>query len=202
MYFPGNGDDRTTELTSTDVSMEFRIMTDQEQWTVLESGIDHEGFYRAGYDRVAHPDGTEQSYEWIALPDIVVIVACTGKEIVLVDQYRPAAKTHVVECPAGIPEADESPIETAIRELREETGYRTDSGRLLYTHNPLPGLLRHQLHVVFLSDVTPGETDMDDSEFIETRTVPVADAIEVVRTPPANGMTLMALLIAQEDGLL
>lgn len=149
-----------------------------------------------------NPNETEQPYEWIALPDIVVIVAHAGEDIVLVEQYRPAAKEYVLECPAGISEEDESPTETAIRELREETGYRTDFGQLLYTHNPHPGLLRHQLHVVYLSDLTHGETDMDDSEFIETRTVPVTGAVEVARNPPASGMTLMALLIAQEDNLL
>lgn len=178
-------------------------MTTQENWPVLDSSIDHDGYgYTAGHGRVENPDGMEQPYEWIALPDIVVIVACTGEDIILVEQYRPAAEAYVLECPAGISEDTESPTETAIRELREETGYRTDSGQLLYTHNPLPGLLRHQLHVVYLSDVTPGETNMDDSEFIETKTVPVGDAIDVARNPPANGMTLMAVLIAQEDSLL
>jgi len=43
---------------------------------------------------------------------------------------------------------------------------------------------------------------MADREFIETGRVPHANAIETARSPPANGMTLMAPLIAKEDGLL
>ena len=178
-------------------------MTTEDAWQIHESGVDHDGYHvTVGYDRVEHPDGSTGPYEWVKLPDIVVIVADTGAELVFVEQYRPQARERVLECPAGVVDDGESPVEAAMRELHEETGYRADSGRLLYSHNPLPGLLRHQLHVVFLTDLVPGEPDMDDREFIETRRVPIEDATEVARTPPANGMTFMAVLIAKEDELL
>ena len=41
----------------------------------------------------------------------------------IITQYRPPDDAHVVEFPAGLVDEGESPIEAAIRELKEETGY-------------------------------------------------------------------------------
>ena len=42
---------------------------------------------------------------------------------VLVKQYRPPLDAYTIELPAGLIDANETPQEAAIRELKEETGY-------------------------------------------------------------------------------
>lgn len=55
---------------------------------------------------------------------IVAIIALpTGPEIVLQKQFRPPIGKVVIEVPAGLVDAGESAAESAVRELREETGY-------------------------------------------------------------------------------
>jgi ADP-ribose pyrophosphatase len=47
----------------------------------------------------------------------------TEEEIVLVKQYRPPLERVCIELPAGLIDAGETPEESALRELHEETGY-------------------------------------------------------------------------------
>lgn len=50
------------------------------------------------------------------------------KSTVIIEQYRPPIGKFVVEMPAGLIDANESPESAAIRELEEETGYKADEG--------------------------------------------------------------------------
>ena len=47
----------------------------------------------------------------------------SGLELLLQKQYRPPIDKVVVEVPAGLIDAGETPEECAVRELKEETGY-------------------------------------------------------------------------------
>ncbi len=78
----------------------------------------------------------------LELPEYTSIVAVTKTgEFVLVKQFRPAVEAVTLELPAGLVDAGGTPDETALRELREETGFvpdrltcvgclKTDTGRL------------------------------------------------------------------------
>ena len=46
-----------------------------------------------------------------------------GPEIILQKQFRPPVDKIVIELPAGLIDAGETPQQCAVRELREETGY-------------------------------------------------------------------------------
>lgn len=47
----------------------------------------------------------------------------SGPELLLQKQFRPPVDKAVIEIPAGLVDAGESAAESAVRELREETGY-------------------------------------------------------------------------------
>jgi 8-oxo-dGTP pyrophosphatase MutT (NUDIX family) len=64
----------------------------------------------------------------INAPDGVMVLAMTGRnQLVMVEQFRPALCEHTLELPAGARDPDETPEQTAARELYEETGYVCES---------------------------------------------------------------------------
>src|SRR5688572_17108420 len=71
------------------------------------------------------PDGSEGMREIITHPGAVAVVALDDNaQVLLVRQFRSAIRQITLEIPAGTLHPGEDPLECAIRELREETGYR------------------------------------------------------------------------------
>jgi len=90
----------------------------QDEWVSLRS------------DDCVMPDGTSVApYYVLEYMDWISLFALTSDdEVVLVRQYRHGAGKTILELPCGrVDDADESALETAKRELMEETGYAVES---------------------------------------------------------------------------
>jgi ADP-ribose pyrophosphatase len=179
-------------------------MSDEpDEWPVVETRTEYEtGWYEGGYDHVEQPDGSEKRYYWASLPPAAVVVAVTGDELVMVEQYRPAIRERHLELPAGIVEDGESFTTAGARELREETGFDPAAVSLLEEFWVATGVLRHRRGVVFAEGLEPVSVDRDSNEFLSVTTVPVAEALDVARRRPANDATIEGILLARADGLL
>lgn len=99
-------------------------------------------------------DGGGDPYYALELPDYVSIVAQTKSgDVVLVKQYRPAVEVVTLELPAGLVDAGWTPDETAVRELKEETGFVADRVTLVGCLKPDTGRLANRMWVYFAPDV-------------------------------------------------
>jgi len=91
------------------------------------------------------------------------------KRILLVRQYRFPARRYLWELPAGTVDPGETPLQTARRELIEETGLRARSFRKIAEFYPSPGFLSEKMTIYLATGLLAGEAKPMDDERIETR---------------------------------
>jgi len=131
---------------------------------------------------------------------VCVIARPTPVQIVLVKQHRHAVDTDLWEVPAGMIERGEPPIETARRELIEETGYRAESLRFLWSIYTTPGFCTERIYFFAAEGLTPGEAQPEDDEQFELRTWSLDDAWALVeRDELRDAKTQVALAWARSQ---
>ena len=137
----------------------------------------------------------EHEREIVEHPGAVAIIAVDGDGMVtLVRQRREAAREHLLELPAGTLEQGESPLESARRELEEETGLTGGQWRELAGFYTTPGFCREYMHVFAAEGVTSGEASPEDDEELELVRWPIGDIAERMRELE-DAKTLAGLLL-------
>lgn len=111
---------------------------------------------------------------------VAVIAQPAPHAIVLVHQFRPAIGRELWEVPAGKLEAGEEPLACATRELTEETGYRAQRLRKLWSFFTAPGFCTERLHLFVAEGLTPGPQATEEDESIEVRTFDLDEAWRLV----------------------
>ncbi|MFN2527395.1 MAG: NUDIX hydrolase [Candidatus Baltobacteraceae bacterium] len=124
-----------------------------------------------------------------------VIAQPAASELILVQQYRHAVQQKIWEIPAGMADQGEKPEDGALRELREETGYRGGRIRKIFGLYPTPGFCTERLDFFLVNDLTSGETAFDDDEAIEARIFSLEEALALLGSGEiVDGKTAIALL--------
>ena len=101
-----------------------------------------------------------------------VIAALTeDKKLVMVRQYRKPADKGMLEGPAGKIDPGEKPLEAAVRELKEETGYTAEKVEFLTQFYPSVGYSEEVLYLYLCTGLIPGETNFDENEAIDIEEV-------------------------------
>ena len=138
-------------------------------------------------DTVRFPDGSTGELEMVRHPGASLVLpfvsdpAGDDPQILLIRQYRYAAQGFVIECPAGRLEAGESPESCARRELLEEAGCTAERMDHVYTFYTTPGFTDERIHAFMASGLSRGEARLEADEFVETVTVSLSRALEMVR---------------------
>lgn len=118
-------------------------------------------------DTVELPDGSTSFREIVDHHGGVSVLAVDGAGMVsVVRQFRYAYGKELVEIPAGKLEAGEEPLDCALRELSEETGYEAGHIESLGVLYPTPGYCSEVIHLYLATDLRPGKAHLDAGEFL------------------------------------
>jgi ADP-ribose diphosphatase len=118
----------------------------------------------------------EHDREIVKHPGAVAIVAIDREgTLTLVRQRREAVRKELLELPAGTLEKGEAPLESAQRELAEETGLTGGSWREAAAFYTTPGFCRERMHLFFAHDLESGSATPEDDEELHLVRWPVAE---------------------------
>lgn len=134
------------------------------------------------YDIVAHPGGS------------VMAAVNSQNQLCLITQTRPAVGADIWEFPAGCLDPNEPPIDTAKRELEEETGWVAknwyDLGMIVTT----PGFCDERLYLFAATELTETATNFDDEEQIESHWLSMDEIEEKISQGEINDAKTLSLL--------
>jgi ADP-ribose pyrophosphatase len=127
------------------------------------------------------PDGKKSKREIVEHHGGVGVIAVTPeKDVFMVTQYRIAADEMMLEIPAGKLEKGENPYDAGMRELEEETGYKTDKLTFLGEYFATPGYCTEKLSIYLATDLEYKGQHLDPGEFLNVSKIPLDKLYEMV----------------------
>jgi len=144
---------------------------------ILKSKMIYEGkVFGVRQDDVKEPNGVRAMRVVITHPgSVVVLPLLKDGRVVMIEQYRHAARRYLWELVAGRIDEGESVKQAAARELREETGYRAKRFSEFLDVWPTPGFLEERMHLLLAEGLTEGEAAPEEDEKIVSRAFTVEE---------------------------
>jgi nudix-type nucleoside diphosphatase (YffH/AdpP family) len=145
------------------------------------------------------PDGREHTYDLVNHHGAVTILPVDESgNIWFVRQFRIGAMQWLLELPAGLLEAGETPEASAQREIQEEIGMLAENLVKLGEFYMVPGYSTEKLHAYLATGLRDSALPPDDDEFLERQSIPVRQVYDMAeRNEIQDGKTLASLLIAR-----
>lgn len=132
-------------------------------------------------------------------PGAVAIIPIThDSKIVLIRQYRKPADEVLIEIPAGLIYPNEDLKSAAVRELEEETGYKTEKIEFIFSIYTSPGYSTEKLHFFIAKDIIKTQTKLDYDENIETEIFQIDEALQMIKTGQIkDSKTIIAIYLVK-----
>jgi len=168
-----------------------------EKARILRSKIIYSGpVFGIRRDEVIEPGGVRTTREVITHSgSVVVLPVLEDGRVLLIRQYRHAARAFLWELVAGRIDEGESPRKAAARELIEETGYRAKRFRIFLDFYPSPGFLEEKMFILLAEGLSEGIAQPEKDERIESRAYDCEELEQMIQKRIIrDGKTIAGLL--------
>lgn len=148
--------------------------------------------------RVELPNGNEADWDLVKHKGAAsVIPVKEDGTIIMVSQYRGGSDSIMLEIPAGAKNSiDEDAKECALRELEEETGYRTEPEDMhhLIDYHSAPAYTSELVSIFYTEKLIPSKQNLDENEFVELSCHTLDELIAMIEEGAiTDGKTIAAL---------
>ncbi|MHC6229978.1 NUDIX hydrolase [Arthrobacter sp. MMS24-T111] len=151
-----------------------------ETWKKIRTTTAYEGFVTVNRQTYEEPSGAVTDWDVIVGRDSAATLAFTpaASHVVLFEQFRVGPGKALLELPGGYPNDNEQPMEAALRELREETGYSSESAFYAGSEWFAANSSRRKHLVIAANASEEFATTWDDSESGHVHLLPISELMD------------------------
>jgi ADP-ribose pyrophosphatase len=166
-------------------------------WKIKSSTTNKVDRFEVVVDEVILPNEDEKTFSYLNFAKGVCILPINHNgDILCLKQYRHALKSWEWELPAGMIDTPElPPIETAKKELEEETGYTAEHWLDLGSFYPSPGSTSEEIFLFAAARLSASKQNLENSEQIDVHTISMDELKTLVKEGEfKHGAGLAAIL--------
>jgi ADP-ribose pyrophosphatase len=164
--------------------MNQRMLLESRRFSVVETTVRRPGGQTASLQYLQHPGS------------VAILPMVDDNRVCLIHSRRLTVDETLIEIPAGTREPNEDVLQTAHRELAEETGYRAEQMDQLAVFYPSPGITNEQMWIYVGRGLTPGQHAREANEEIENFVVSWSEALQMIESGEIrDAKTMLALLL-------
>ena len=154
-------------------------------------------FYK---DTIKLPNGNTVEWDRIEHKGAAAVIPVDEDgRIIMVKQYRTGTGTELIEIPAGGINSGEEPYTSAMRELEEETGYRTDKLEHLIDVYSAPAYTTECVYIYYTEKLIPSVTNYDEDEFISLERYTPDELVDMILDGRiVDGKTISGIMAYRE----
>ena len=146
-------------------------------------------------DDIILPDGKNAVREVVEHSGGSCVLCEKDGKILLVKQFRYPYKKELLELPAGKLNPNETPEQTAIRELEEEGGIKAGRVEKMFDVYPSPGYTDEIIRIYRAFDLEETQVKLDEDEFLSGEWIEKEQLKKMINNGEIkDGKTLIALL--------